>query len=333
MDASFNALQRSLSERLPGARMVSADGAAALEVGQSALDAPRIAAATLLEGHALRAVRIDGDPTVGFAAFLDGSQRSRVLGYHDGLPLVLGVVAAVVRVRANRRMTTWPRGPHVERWLYAPCAYLDADVCAALNAAGVERGVRVVDTTAEQADGERPSRHPLALLERALTFVQHDRERVERALAEEWCTLVQTPIFIDGGIQQSELVASAPCAVGVVKSHRTLYVDGDALRTVLALKRGQRSSVFRIASARRRPVASWYLRLRDPAGHDPMWGLVRVEACDRAAAERPEALTERADQISRWILAETSPLALPDGRWDRMVYGVRDCEEFLRAVS
>ena len=26
------------------------------------------------------------------------------------------------------------------------------------------------------------------------------------------------------------------------------------------------------------------------------------------------------------------PVALPDNRWDKMVYGVRDCEEFLRAV-
>ena len=333
MDASFNAVQRALSERLPGARLI-ADGTPSLELGQSAFDAPRIAAASLLEGHALRAVRVDGDPVVGFAAFLDGSQRSRVLGYHDGLPLVLGVVAAVVRVRHHRKMTTWPRGPHVERWLYAPCAYLSDDACAALHAAGASRGVRVVDTTAERpGETERPSRHPLALQERALSFVQHDRERVERALAEEWCTLVRTPIFIDGGIQQSELVATARCAVGVVKSHRTLYVDGDALRAVLALKRGQRSSVFRVSSSRRTPVASWYLRLRDPSGHDPMWGLVRVEACDRTAAERPEALTERANQISRWILAETTPLALPDGRWDRMVYGVRDCEEFLRAVS
>ena len=27
-----------------------------------------------------------------------------------------------------------------------------------------------------------------------------------------------------------------------------------------------------------------------------------------------------------------TPLALPDGRWDKMMYGIRDCEEFLRAV-
>jgi DNA-binding NarL/FixJ family response regulator len=55
------------------------------------------------------------------------------------------------------------------------------------------------------------------------------------------------------------------------------------------------------------------------------------EPC-RPAPERLEELTARANLISRWILAEASPLALPDGRWDKMVYGIRDCEEFLRAV-
>jgi hypothetical protein len=72
---------------------------------------------------------------------------------------------------------------------------------------------------------------------------------------------------------------------------------------------------------------SWYLRLRDPEGHDALWGLVRIEMSN---FENP---TERADEISRWILAETSPLALPDGRWDKMSYGIRDVEEFLRAIS
>jgi hypothetical protein len=41
----------------------------------------------------------------------------------------------------------------------------------------------------------------------------------------------------------------------------------------------------------------------------------------------------RADEISRWIIAEGAPLALPDGRWDKMAYGIRDTEEFLRAIS
>jgi hypothetical protein len=120
--------------------------------------------------------------------------------------------------------------------------------------------------------------------------------------------------------------------VGVVKSHRTLYAEGEGLAAILALRHRERSSVFRITSPKRTTVASWYLRLREPAGHDPMWGLVRVEIA-YPAPETMHAVGDRADEVSRWILAEASPLALPDARWDKMVYGIRDCEEFLRAVA
>jgi hypothetical protein len=293
-----------------------------------AADAPRLASAPVIEGHALRAHRVLGDLQPAFVGFLDGTQASRVVRYDAGMPIVHGTVAAAVRVRRNRRLTTWARGPRVERRLYAPCAYLPPAVCAALEASGAE----VVDTTQPDARGERPAAHPFALLERAVHFVQADRERVERALAEDWCRTEGEALCVDGGIQASEVVAGAPCAVGVVKSHRTLYVEGDALRTVLALRRGERSSVFRIAAHRRSPVASWYLRLRDPAGRDPMWGLVRLEARLPDAGTPPAALAERTDAVSRWVLAEAAPLALPDGRYDKMVYGIYDCERFLDAV-
>jgi hypothetical protein len=160
--------------------------------------------------------------------------------------------------------------------------------------------------------------------------VQKDREQLEQGLAERWCSLERGMLFIDGGISGSERVAVAACTVGVVKSHRTLYAEGEELQRILELRRAERSSVFRITSPKRIPVASWYLRLRDPAGHDPLWGLVRVEIAQPSAGDA--ALRDRADEVSRWVLAETAPLALPDPRWDKMVYGVHDCEEFLRAI-
>jgi hypothetical protein len=305
----------------------------------TSVEPPRLVASTVIEGHALRAVRVDADDRDGtrddghgFGAFLDGTQHSHVVRYDHGLPLVFGTVAAVVRVRRNRRLVTWARGPLVERRLYAPCHYLPPAVCIELEALDAA-GVPVVDTTAPDANGERPSAHPFSLLERAVHFVQADRERVEQRLGEEWCRTAESPLFIDGGVSASESIATSACTVGVIKSHRTLYVDGDDVRTVLALKRGQRSSVFRIAPMRRTPVASWYLRLRDPAGHDPMWGLVRIEAAESVAAvDRADDITRRANRISRWVLAEASPLALPDGRWDKMAYGIRDCEEYLKAI-
>jgi hypothetical protein len=333
MDAAFRAVQRYVSERVPDARILSDDGASSLELRRTPDQSPELRPASLLEGHALRAVRVDGDPTAGFAAFLDGTQRSAVLCYVDGLPVVGATVASVVRLRLNRRLGTWPRGPKIVRSIYAPLAYLTPDAADALTRGAAAKGMAVVDTTDAAREEDRPSAHPQALVERAMGLVQHDRELIEKELAEAWCRLEHGPIFIDGSVQESDLVASAACTVGVVKSHRTLYVNLADLRTVLGLKRAQRSTVFRIASSHRTPVASWYLRMRDPAGHDPMWGLVRVEAADLSArGERREDLTARADRISRWILAEASPLSLPDGRWDKLVYGIRDCEEFLRAV-
>jgi hypothetical protein len=72
--------------------------------------------------------------------------------------------------------------------------------------------------------------------------------------------------------------------------------------------------------------------MRDSTGHDPMWGLVRVEIANPPRID-VSAIGAKADEVSRWILAEASPLAMPDSRWDKMVYGIRDCEEFLRAVT
>jgi hypothetical protein len=113
----------------------------------------------------------------------------------------------------------------------------------------------------------------------------------------------------------------------VVKSHRQLYATAAVIELILGLGCGERTPVVRIAPRNRTPVHSWYLRLRDPVAHDALWGIVRVEV-----AESDDA-AGRADEVSRWVLAERAPLALPDSRWDRMAYPVRECEEFLRAIS
>jgi hypothetical protein len=189
----------------------------------------RLVAAQPIEGHALRARRVgaapDGEAPLAFTAFLDGTQSSHVLRYHDGLPVVWGTVAAVVRARRQRTMGTWGRGPRVERRVYAPCRYLSSAVCAALDALGLP----VRDTTEPGPDGALPPSHPLALLDRAVHFVQADRERAERELAEEWCRRQAAEggfLLVDGGIQGSDMLASARCVLGVVKSHRTLYAEG-----------------------------------------------------------------------------------------------------------
>lgn len=313
----FPAVARLLATLLPGSP--TPQGESALELTTSSTQPARTISASIIEGHELRAQRVFDPPVVGFAAFLDGAQESRVAAYLDGgVPVVYGTVAAVIRDRRNQRMFTWDH--RVDHRLYASRAHVADAIWRQLEASGV----RLVDT-ADDADDS--SEHPLALRESAVHSVQRDREALEQLLAAEWCRREDRPILIDGGISGAEPMARARCAVGVIKSHRTLYALGDALSAVLALQQAERSSVFLVTSPKRASVASWYLRIRDSRGHDPMWGLVRVEV---APEERD--IAARADLVSRWILAESAPVSLPDARWDKMVYGIRDCEEFLRAI-
>jgi hypothetical protein len=305
MDMGFRRAQRALGQWVEMARALDTDGPT-LEMLAGRSETPRLVAPESLEGPGVASRVVPGAPEVGFAAFLDGAQQSRVVGYIAGVPVVYGSVSAVIRVRRDRRMATYGDGPLIEKSIYGPCALLPA----------IES---MVDTGPVDADGA----HPTLLLERAVHVVQQHRERLERELAERWCARESAPLWIDGG-----LVTGSPLAVGVVKNHRTLYVDTAGLRVVGALSVGERTTVVRVAPKHRNPVLSWYLRLRDAAGQGPLWGLVRIEVADRGGD-----LTAWADTVSRWVLAEAAPLALPDPQWDTLVYGVRDCAEYLRAVS
>lgn len=285
------------------------------------LDTPKV-----IEGDTLRAIRVAPPRGArlesGFAGFLDGAQDVRIVNHSEGIPIVWATVSAAVRVRHNRRLTAWGKhAPAVARRYYLPLRYL-ADIDPNLR-----NDPRVVDTARADRKGAFPSRHPAALLDCAIQKVQQDRERLEQTLAEAWCIDESSPLYVDGSIAASPIASESPLTIGVVKSHRTLYADGDAFRVVVGLEAGERSSVFRVAHRDRHPVASWYVRLRSAAGRDALFGLVRVESAESVD------LTARADEISRWVIAEGSPLALPDGRWDKMSYGIRDTEEFLRAIS
>ena len=324
----FRAAQRDIAAALESARLVDQAGSGSLEAARLApADPPRIAKAAPLEDDVVGRHSVSGDPVAGFAAFLDGIQISRTLAHEDGIPLIHGMVGAVVRERLDRRLTTWRAG--FEERLYAPRGFLAPRTDAAL----ASLPFTISDTTPRRnGEPDQEGRHPLSLADVAVSAVQAHRETLELSLGEAWLAERDEPLYIDGGISGSNKAAAAAHAVGVIKSHRTLYGDTAAIRLILSLGAGERSSVFAVSSPNgwRSTVASWYLRLRE--GAEPLWGLVRVEVSMPAGNDRG-ALTARADQISRWILAEASPLALPDSRWDTMAYGIRDCEQFLKSIA
>ena len=290
-----------------------------LEFASDAAVPARMEPAPPLEGDRATVRAITGDPVAGFSAFLDGIQRSLVASYLDrGVPVVHGIVAAVVRRRRDRRLSTW-RTALVESAAYLPVAHAGAGVVEAL--AG--ESVPMHDTSGSGASPA--SGHPQEWLAFARQAVQRRREELEGTLATAWCAAEHAPLYVDGGIGAYAEPSRSPLAIGVVKSHRTLYLGADGVAMLAALPPGARTTAFAVATRGRTRVASWYLRLHADA--DPLAGLVRVEVGE--AAFTPE----RADLVSRWILAERTPVALPDPRWRVMAYGIWDCEEYLRAVA
>jgi len=309
-------------------------GAASLEVTLPSSEPPRTRAAALLHDGWLRAHHVAPDDIPGRAAahsppigaFCDGVQESRVVAWVGAIPVVHARAAAVVRVRRDRRLATWGDGMQAADALYLPVQAVPSDVRRALGALGVA----IVDTGAEELAPEET--HPQLLLRRAVHLVQRAREALECTLAERWCADERALLYLDGGLPASASVLASGRAVGVVKSHHTLYAAGAALAAVMSLGAGERSSVLVVETRWRPPVASWYLRLRAADGGDPLWGIARLEYPLDALRWGGADPDETANALSRAVLAEAAPLALPDARWDTMAYGIRDCEVYLRAA-
>lgn len=320
--ASADAAARLLA-RLAGQEAgASAASLTPLEVVERGTDRPaRIEPARPLEGASVSRRTVAGDPEARFTAFLDGIQRSLVIPQgRPTVPVVHGTVGAVVRERSDRALRTWGGGHVMDRALYLPVARMDDAWVRAMRDAGFE-----IEDTAEASGGVR---HPGEHLAAAREAVQRRRERVEATLAGRWCADAgEGALYVDGGIAALGDAARGATVVGVVKSHRTVYVDGTALEVVADLKPGERTTAFSVESRRRAHVASWYLRLREGDGADPFSGIVRLELAE--GSFNPS----HADTVSRWVLAEREPVALPDARWRVMAYGIRDCETYLRAVA
>ncbi len=272
-----------------------------------------------LEGRRIDAVALGEARPGRFAFFMDGAQRTRGPIYIDSsVPIMYACVAAAIRLRAERRMRA--RDYRMRESLYFPHRMIDP---APLHRAGIE----TIDSGEGDYDLEQ---HPIMLVERAKKKISDARSVLESNVASEWLAEFDGRdewLLVDGSLCGGYERYESPNIVGVVKSHQTQYFPWEDQRKILSLGMGERSGVF-VPLGRKRPkVYSWYVRLHPNDGRDVYFGLVRVEAA------RCERTLEMADEISRWLLAERSPLSMPDSRWDKMIYPIRDCEQYLKSIA
>jgi hypothetical protein len=243
-------------------------------------------------------------------AFLDGIQRSEVLAYAGAAPLVLAEVAAAVLERRDRVLRA---AVVLERRFVVTRREALRQAADAL---------REVEGLPLDLDGPV---HPVRDLVEIGRALDERRAALEREVRAAYRARSDAWLVVDGSLAESPSAGVDPRVVGVSKSHATLPFEGEALERYLRLPPGHRSSIFVPASRRVVPVRAWALRLWPWEGRDLLHGLVRVEVAP------DNGTPEVADRLSRWLLAERAPVSAPDPRWDRLLYGIRRVEEFLRS--
>ena len=324
VDAARSSLRAALGDRICSA---GSDRAEALAQDGTPLIED---VAVQVLGNIVRVLDVATAAIARFDGFLDGIQRSSTIAYLDGVPLLHGTAAAAIRVRdVSGRMSTW-RTPRIEHGIYASRALLGEPVWSTLHDVMEPRGHEIHDSDNGLVV---PVRHPSALLRQSLDALSRVRNDMERAVGDAWChENTDRALYVDGSLRTSQTMLRSPVAVGVVKSHATLYLPGDSFPLVASLGAGQRTSVLAaLDAAGRTRFLTWYLRLRSAVGRDPFFGLIRVECGARDGDVG--AVETHADEVSSWLLAERAPIAKPDARWDVMPYAIRDCEVYLRAVA
>ncbi len=250
------------------------------------------------------------EPWTELVAFLDGTQRYEVMAYAGASPVVVAEIAAAVLERRDRQL-------HVAIVARRRLVLARPDVIK-------ELGDAIDGLEAVTLDEEGPA-HPVRDFQLARREIDAARGRLEVELGHRYRAGSTAWLLIDGTLSESPQWATDPRMIGIAKSHATLPFVGPDLERYLRLPAGHRSPVFQPPGHEVAPVYSWGLRLWPWEGKDLLHGLIRVEAC--AATET----VDQADQISRWLLAERAPVSTPDPRWDRLLYGIRAVEEYLRA--
>lgn len=256
--------------------------------------------------------------------FLDGIQRQRILYYEGVVPVFYAYLSAVVRSRVDRRMCCLQEGSPLQQRdaLYAPLRYVDVEGLR-------QHGIPLRDTE----PGEPLPSHP-ALIQQAANRISNDRELLERELAQQWLHWLREQgsedwLVVDGGIAEIadtmpdvHLVGLAKTSTGVERA-----LTPEQMQVVYSLRKGERSSVFAITRAGQPAIYSWFVRLHDPTKGSLLYGLLRVET------PASESLLVHVDTVSAWLLEDRVPLSVPDTRYDRLLYPMRDCEQYLRALA
>lgn len=225
--------------------------------------------------------------------YVDGVQASACVAYVEHRPVHLVYTGAAC---IGPRLQTVA----VRERLVVVCAEADAGAME-----GISAGVPVQALAADD---------PVRLESMVRATVDSMRERCEQDVVDE--VAGDLPVVVDGDLRAR---GSRAGLVGVAKTLRTRYLPDES--SLFSLPHRWRSPMFKVSDGASADRYSCYLRLLDARDQAWSFGLVRLEAFDRAHLEPLAAL----------CLTQSQGARSGDRRFDVHLAPVRACEELLRA--
>lgn len=255
--------------------------------------------------------------------FLDGVQRTLPIGWcgMNALALVV-VVAGVIERRPQDGVFRAVPGMTAIRGSVIIASIPEDPLTVHLTDAFEGAGIAVTPCDDEPHGSVRDGDF-LALQARIRPAVGKVREACEHAVFRAWDERTDGTegwLVMDGSLADAHVGR----AVGIVKRHSRFDLTNNEMTALLALPVGHRSSAFqRDVLGGVRPI-TWYLRLHEGSGTDPLFGLARIEAPSQVDFPRD------IDHLSRIIFAERTPRATNDERWPTLIYPIHIAERILK---
>jgi hypothetical protein len=248
----------------------------------------------------------------GLRFFMDGVQRTVLWQYYSydsaQVPLYLHLSGACIIERVKPYKFVPVEVAYRSEILVPRFIYSEAEVLMGVADTGAERPWDIGEIRARAKVKSRSLRQELEL--EVLHRFLEDRDPQD------------SPLVKDGNLMGAPRDSSI---VGLIKTHNTPYLQKKyprVQRMVWSMAEYHRSNIFTIKQLEGNGWSqrsnSFYLRLHPP--QEPETGLLRVEY---------GSLPVSVDKLSSWLIAERYVIA-QCSRWDRQIYPVQVCEEYLR---
>jgi hypothetical protein len=239
------------------------------------------------------------------------------------IPVHYCITGAIILSRTERKFRVWGQ-PQLENYVLLPKQFVkDPSILAQFESADL----RIKDTGADRAEYTQMRICAVRAALELTRSLRHGLYQQWRAGdgAEQRKLLVLSGNIFD--IPNSELSGNV---VAIDPQFYAPWQNSALLEPALKTEGFNRSQLLLVSKPGTDGLAKymWYVRLRKTKQAIPEFGLLRC----MIVAEDEVAASAWADAVSTRLLDERIPVTFPEKDWDRLIFPVKLCQDYLESM-